>query len=1232
MVPQRHTKACSRQNEVVSEDQYDQLRRSIAKSDPFELSIALAALQLMPENAGALAILESAAEFVATLRAPRTRTVRQADLAAVIRAFEMTCDPFEGLFTVSLMPPDVGPTTAFCGRDPASPFVISALMAAIFGGPTPMEPAFTGDALAQCGALLVLANAVATRARVARGTSAADGAADAVVVPEQARLDELRSAVRFTTAELRGLLGPRAVDLVLPVAHAQGGAVPGGLLSGPLHHNPLLVSDGELVVALPGLILPALTELLITRAGALRPQLALRFRAAVRESVHDSLRELGLRGPWEGDRWDAPERVVSMTTQVDTDAALAVHVAVDGLDGFEVDGLDSAWRDAQALVDEMERRSLEAEQSLSSRVEDAPNTILHLFVVQGVGRPFAMGLDDPPAPLESPRLLLSAEELTVISVLEAHEPLALLKFARAKRALHERTQVMAFGTLAPYQIYRHHEHSFYFGDDPPTLVVIDDGWAEQARIAAHKKRDAHAVELPGRHEYALVQLLDEDVRVPLYRESRPERGYVRLLAELNVDCWVSVALPQHDSAVSVALSYAGVAAYWLWQLQPAAVRMLEAASDGHQLCVVLELEVGPEFDGPTDVRPGEIATRVETDAVVLRIPSSFTNALAGSDNSGERTFVRALLAGIRASAAARGYAPPSDATIDTWIEEYAPLDLKKKALHVSLAQNFALADEGLPRARPLQDPDFSEVLDELGEVLRRRGRAVGPIAAGDRLDVLREAVDWSFSELEREIATLAPGGLFNWLVLHHEAILSRQANARLGTPSHLACYPTLDDLPRRLDEERLRLLRTAFALRIVIEAVVASPPHGLRPMSLATHDRLIALAEEGINRAYARDALQNTLLDVPLSILPSGRLGMPHEGPFYTGQTTYLGVMAQVELEHATRTFPKHWDSAAATPDEWEGSALDHAAKFEFGFTLTELTTLCVEIGAFGLEKVEGEVKRVPRRELVATIAQRLGWQLADIDAALELFALRQRDGLRHASDGFEAADAYPWRMNRRLSYLRRPLIELPTESGPELIWATRHLKDGNQYLIQLCEEGRLRARTSEMQKAIATVRAAQTRAFNAAVADRIGAHGFVVRTNVKKIGKLRIMRESGADLGDIDVLAADPKSRVLLAVETKDLGLARTPLEMGQQIRDIFVGADDHRCDIDKHLDRVNWLRQHLADAMSFLAIDDDASKWTIRPLLVTDEPLITPYIVSTKIPVLALRDLHDARGLRDA
>lgn len=264
----------------VPADQYDRLRRSIGKSDPYELSIALAGLQLMPENAGALPILESAAEFVATLRGPRTRTLRRADLIAVIGAFEVTCDPFEGLFTVSLTPPGVGPTTAFCGRDPR--ITVRRLGA---HGRHLWRPYADGPSVHRMGS--------SSRRRPASTSS------------------DRRCGSRPGSSEP---CSARAVDLVLPVAHAQGGAPPSELLTGPLHHNPFLVTDGELVVALPGSILPTLIELLITRAAALRPQLALRFRAAVRESVRDSLREFGLGGPWDGDRWDALERVVVMTT------------------------------------------------------------------------------------------------------------------------------------------------------------------------------------------------------------------------------------------------------------------------------------------------------------------------------------------------------------------------------------------------------------------------------------------------------------------------------------------------------------------------------------------------------------------------------------------------------------------------------------------------------------------------------------------------------------------------------------------------------------------------------------------------------------------------------------------------------------------------------------------------------------------------------------------------------
>ena len=49
-------------------DRYEALRRRLANTDPVELAAGLAALQLIPENADSLPVIESAAEFVATLR------------------------------------------------------------------------------------------------------------------------------------------------------------------------------------------------------------------------------------------------------------------------------------------------------------------------------------------------------------------------------------------------------------------------------------------------------------------------------------------------------------------------------------------------------------------------------------------------------------------------------------------------------------------------------------------------------------------------------------------------------------------------------------------------------------------------------------------------------------------------------------------------------------------------------------------------------------------------------------------------------------------------------------------------------------------------------------------------------------------------------------------------------------------------------------------------------------
>src|SRR5262245_49992071 len=102
------------------------------------------------------------------------------------------------------------------------------------------------------------------------------------------------------------------------------------------------------------------------------------------------------------------------------------------------------------------------------------------------------------------------------------------------------------------------------------------------------------------------------------------------------------------------------------------------------------------------------------------------------------------------------------------------------------------------------------------------------------------------------------------------------------------------------------------------------------------------------------------------------------------------------------------------------------------------------------------------------------------------------------------------------------------------------------RYLTSLCTGGRLIARTLQMRRAMGAFHTRNGRRFNRSVADVFRAvEGLVVREQVKKVGRFKISRENGEDLGDIDVSVADKSTRELIPVETKDLAVALTPPEL---------------------------------------------------------------------------------------
>ena len=195
--------------------------------------------------------------------------------------------------------------------------------------------------------------------------------------------------------------------------------------------------------------------------------------------------------------------------------------------------------------------------------------------------------------------------------------------------------------------------------------------------------------------------------------------------------------------------------------------------------------------------------------------------------------------------------------------------------------------------------------------------------------------------------------------------------------------------------------------------------------------------------------------------------------------------------------------------------------------------------------------------------------------------------------------DWYPWRYNRRLSVVRRPLMQISNEKNPDvlilpgLVWTTF------RFLWQTME-GNLPVElfdSPEMRSWIGRAVDRHGHAFNRRVADRFTELGWRARSEVKltELG-------GGAELGDIDVLAWRPAGGPVHAIECKRLMFERTVGEVGERLAEYTCpGTGGGRTPAEKHLDRVVHLRSNRKPVARLTSIPSE--RLEIQSVLVTED-----------------------------
>lgn len=1146
---------------------------------------AASALQLDPNNVPWLLSLQRLAAVAASLPPARDArplsTSRMKSLLSLDSIGGPTAigmqDPFEGLFAVEV-PFYGGPRLTVQGLATHSGWVADFLLNAIFRAEKGSLPGtFLVKVRALANLLLTVSDRVCRRAGLDRWSVASDSSRR-INMPSAKSLADMTSWVKFEENDLfEGLPDLARQYLITGLVHEQGDPPPADADASDWYSVKPFVRNGSTIVAAAPTELTAALRHHIVRAAIEEhcvSELVAAMLSFASEKVEELLRPLV----------DDPLVVVAkdqnwtrLRAQFDLDKTMDVFVVVDDLRNYDPYSVFGAW-DASKVFETIENEAQDAQ----------GDRILRIYSTATLGRDLSVGVgssDDT-----TPVLFAPMDDLRTILETPGFGGLDLWYFARAERKLSEHTRFLSFSTVDTFSIYLDHERSFYLSDGPrPSFLHIEVASGQELRVENSHRLDRRLFAIPDGTGYVDALAAHGALSSPIYLALLPDgAAYV---VDLDT-CTAWIRVPRLDSLakpspISLLLVVAESLAYWIWQVWKVEPELLQslAAESG-----VIEFFVVSALADSSDT-PWICAKRNEKN---IRFEVSTRRVPPSESNEADRELVIALGQVLGA---------PDDNLVD----RVAPRG-PKGMMHVSNShETSAWSDEDGAVWRGAEEA-VSELLDQLGEHLTTALQMPqGPVADDQRFRLLTSTVvPWLIDRLRDEITELDPAGLLELLINRNEALIAASAREKELLAPRIACFGAADDEVQQIQRRLSIASSSMMASRFLIEFVSAFPPSGSQRLNRERYDRLLALGTEIINKGMLADSLRSDISDVHFSILESGRLGTSREGDSYLeALEMFSRSRAETVLADASKADVQE---AAAYPDV---EAADDIAAESYGFSFTEL----FKAAGVLVDLLENKQTLTTSRDrLREAIAEALDWNADKIDTLLDALSISEFPGPMSEfwKDGVSVA---PWRFNRDRSYLKRPLVR----RDDQVSFGRRALVHSSVYWVDQFRSGRLRA-TGTLAAAMNDRRRSKGREFESTVASCLRDLGYSpVRERVRRIANHDFRNIGGEDLGDIDVAATHLVRRELLLVEAKSLEVARTPVELRNEVQQL-VGPGNSA--VRRLQQRAAWVASHLAVVLAEFGVSDPRG-WSIRKAVVVNQPLVSEHLLDESIPVISIERL---------
>jgi hypothetical protein len=814
-------------------------------------------------------------------------------------------------------------------------------------------------------------------------------------------------------------------------------------------------------------------------------------------------------------------------------------------------------------------------------------------------------------------------------------------FCEAVENLTGSAKLIAPTFLNLYSYYSKHHHSFYFGDDArPDGIHFVHGGDLSIIHEAILREDRKLV-------YHRVEQFKQPVFLPVVKlnEYTPRYSCLSFIGNTwdfhtpgyPFDLWISTL----DYSNEMSPDFRGLIwelgeafSYWLWEVRNFMYEHLKVLPLYCYSIKYAIAEVGIFMSEnaytTTSSSMDHIQASINKNEIVLTFYPSLKSILQRSDNEGDRILLKKTIEAFGELLILYNFPNTlSEDIVDAIIEEKAPLGLKKMLLFIHSQHDIGLDPRNLIEPRYLKEACVQKVMDLLIPLLGKNCPPLGKINDKVNRELLAKNVAKCLLEyLRKYLQDYNSKDLLLHIMAIHEAVLHENALTKLRTPTRRACYKDYENITEELLKKANISDESTITLRCLIEHLAAESSEGNKIITDQTIDDVMAIMSLIVYWGSLGDEIKYELFNVELWILESGRIGTNSENTSNQFVKEYKKNRIKEFISDSSEYFSTYFGEAKInkipTPEKFEQAFTE-----EVGISFRKLGGIMSLLTQLSFEQ-EGKVSSLTFEQLFSYVHISFtdeNYTREEIRSAISFLSLSNRGKVEIIPSGFLNRDISPWRYNRRLSYLQRPLI-LSDSTGdkdePIIHWTPRNVDLGWKYLNSLFLSGRYRAKEkSKLEKAISGI-----------IKDR----GSIVKSELKSWlqsqtnlildedveispnGKLK----NHINIGDIDVLIIDKNNKIVLSVECKRTEDARNPKEMIEQV-DQYFGTKSKKGYLEKHLNRHRWIIENISQVAKVYACN--LKDYKVYSFLLSYEILAIQFMKNRNLPlpIISIFELNE-------